>query len=392
MTAIGDEDARTAQHGLVLLSNGFQSEYELGFANGLARNGLRPLLVCSDALPRERLDAGVTALCLRGSQDATRRASAKAANILRYWAATISLLRRQRAAVVHVIGFFTLLSAWAWLLEALALRLLAHRFVLTVHNVLPHDAHNAVNRLLFRLIYAVPHTLVVHTRRMSERLQREFGVRPGRIVVMEHGIDRIVPPSAGRRSWLREQCGLGSAQRIVLFFGNVAKYKGLDVLIQAFSRFPEGSQAVLVVAGRCLDAALKKDLQAGLGPLLASGRAFWFDGFVPEASVLDYFHGADLLAMPYRHIDQSGVVFMALATGLPVVASDVGSLAEYVPHTGGCVVAAGDPDGLAAAIDATLSRIDHVDRGRAVRDARRYLWSETVRPLIAAYGKTWGAA
>lgn len=374
------------RHGVVVLSNGFQSEYVLGFANGLARNGVTPLLVCSNKLVRERLDPGVTPVNLRGSEDPRRHPLTKAANILRFWAATICLLLRRPARVVHLIGLFTLPSTVVGVLEALTLRALSQRFVLTVHNLLPHDAPGGFNRLAYRLIYRLPHKLVVHTSRMSDRLQHEFGVPPGRIVVMEHGIDRVVPPSAGQRDWLRHQCGLDPLRPIVLFFGHVVRYKGLDLLVQAFERLPADDGPVLVIAGLCRDARLRQELQGQLGPLVSSRRAFWFDGFVPEEHVLHYFHGADLLAMPYRHIDQSGVLFMAMATGLPVVAADVGSLGDYVPLTGGRVVRPGDPAALAAAIEAMLLRGRNIDREQVVRQAQRFVWADTVRPVFHAYG------
>lgn len=373
------------RHAVVLISNGFQSEYVVGFANGLARNGLTPLLVCSDRLLRERLDPGVTPLNLQGSEDPRRNPLAKAANLLRYWAATIRLLLLRPAGVVHLIGTFSLPSTVSGLLEALALRLAARRFVLTVHNLLPHDAHDGFNRLVYRLIYRLPHLLVVHTSRMSDGLQREFGVPPDRIVVMEHGIDRVAPPSAGQRKWLRHQCGLDDSRPIVLFFGHVVRYKGLDVLVRAFERLPVDNGPVLVIAGLCRDAMLRQELQGQLAPLVSARRAFWFDGFVPEEHVPHYFHGADLLAMPYRHIDQSGVLFMAMATGLPVVAADVGSLGDYVPLTGGCIVCPGDPAALAAAIETMLLRMRHIDREQVVRQAQRFLWTQTVRPVLHAY-------
>jgi glycosyltransferase involved in cell wall biosynthesis len=221
---------------------------------------------------------------------------------------------------------------------------------------------------------------------MREELEREFGVPPSRIVVMQLGIDRIFPPSTGQRDWLRRRCGLSSRLFIVLFFGNVARYKGLDLLAQAFERIAKDTSAVLVIAGRCRDRTLRQELQAQLTPLLTARRAFWFDGFVPEEQVLHYFHGADLLAMPYRHIDQSAVVFMALATGLPVIATDVGTLRDYVPLTGGRVVEPGDPEALAKGIEAMLPRAREIDREHVVREAERFLWVETVRPLLGEYG------
>jgi D-inositol-3-phosphate glycosyltransferase len=220
---------------------------------------------------------------------------------------------------------------------------------------------------------------------MRDELQREFGVPLNRIVVMELGIDRIMPPSSGQRHWLRKQYNLDAARPIVLFFGAVARYKGLDLLVQAFEMLLD-TAAVLVIAGQCREEKLRLKLQTQLAPLLTARRAFWFDGFVPEKHVLHYFHGADLLVMPYRHIDQSAVLFMALATGLPVLAADVGSLRDYVPLTSGRVVLPGDPSALAAAIEDMLPRARAIDREHVAWQAQRFLWVQTVRPLLPVYG------
>lgn len=376
------------EHCVVLLSNGFQSEYEVGFANGLARCGLKPLLVCSDKLQRDRLDPEVTPINLRGSQDAERSSFAKAANILRYWWTTIALLRKQKARAVHVTGLFTLRSTLVSFLEAVVLRIVARHFVLTVHNLLPHDSHGPVNRIAYWMIYRLPNRLVVHTAGMRDGLQREFGIDVNRVIVMEHGIDRMAPPSGGQTDWLRRHFGIEGERPIVLFFGSVARYKGLDVLVRAFEQLPTVNAPALVIAGLCRDGHLRQELKLRLAGLVNTRRAFWHDDFVPEEQVLHYFHGADMLVLPYRHIDQSGLVFMALSTGLPVVATDVGSLGEYAPLTGGCVVAPGDAGALATAIGTMLAARPNVDRERVVRSARRFLWAKTVRPVLAAYGST----
>lgn len=378
------DDDRHDPRAPVLVSNGFQSEYEVGIANGLAAHGVAPILICSDRLETDRLDANVVALNLRGSQDPARSRRAKAVNILRYWRRLLALLRRGDGRVVHVIGLFTLRSSLAALVEAMVLRLVARRLVLTVHNVLPHDGHTRFNRWAYRRLYRLPHALVVHTERMRQLLQFDYGVDVDRVVVMEHGIDRILPPLPASRQRLRERFGIAAARPVVLFFGGVARYKGLDLLLDAMRGVRH--DAVLVVAGQCRDVALRREIAARIEPLVDAGHAVWFDGFVAEDDVLDHFHGADVLAMPYRHIDQSGVVFMALATGLPVVAFDVGSLADYVPLTGGRVVPAGDVASLAAAIDAQLATAPS-SRGAALAHAQRFLWSRTVTPLLAAYAR-----
>jgi len=371
---------------VVLISNGFQIEYETGFANGLARNGRRPLLVCSDLMTRERLDSGVQTINLRGSQRPDRSVLQKARNILGYWMRLRSLLRGQSASTVHVIGLFTLPSALVALLEALVLRLVVRRFVLTVHNLVPHDADGTFNRSVYRLIYRLPHTLVVHTNRMQARLCAEFGVSTNRVLVMEHGIDRLAHRESADPGWLSNTLALPPGRPIVLFFGSVAPYKGLDALVDALLESPGNEAWLLVIAGRCRDPALRRKLTPAIASLVAQGRARWVDGFIPEADVLNYFHGADLLVMPYRAIDQSGVVFMAMSCGLPVVATDVGSLGEVVPLTDGRVVPLGDPKALLQGIDEALAAIAGTDRSSRVLRAEQFLWSNTVRSVLPAYG------
>ncbi len=369
---------------VVLVSNGFQSEYEVGVANGLCRLGLKPLLVCSHRLDCARLDAGVTVSPLRGTQDPRRSRLAKAVNLLRYWRDLASLLLRHRGRPVHLIGLFSLPGPLAAVVESVALRLLATRFVLTVHNLLPHDRHGIANRLAYRWVYRQPAVLMVHTQRMRAELQRRFDVPAERIVVCEHGIDRVLPLPANERSrWLRDRCGLAPEVPVVLFFGNIAPYKGLDLLLAAFKRLQR--DAHLVIAGDCRSAALRAALSPSISALVEQRRATWHDGFVAESDVAHYFHGADLLVMPYRHIDQSGILFLALSTGLPVLASDVGSLRDYVPGTGGRVVAPDSVDALLNGLEAMLAAVATVDRNLAIARSRHFAWQETLRPLLPAY-------
>lgn len=370
----------------VLISNGFQNEYEVGFSNGLAGCGLHPVLISSDNLPVNRLADGVTAINLRGSQRPDRSPWQKASNILRYWLALHRLIRRQAARTVHVIGLFTLRKPVIDLLEAAALRLSARRFVLTVHNLLPHDAHSRLNHLVFWLLYRLPHTLVVHTERMRQQLHTRFGVPMARVVVMEHGIDRLIARDAVDAGWLRRRMSVPAGRPVMLFFGGIARYKGLDQLVEAMLRVAATRQLpVLVVAGACQDSELRLTLQQSLGELVVQGRARWVDGFIPDDEVPAYFHGADVLVMPYRHIDQSGVLFMALATGLPVVATDVGSLADYVPASGGRVVPVGDMGDLLDAVDEVVADETEQRRSQRIGEATRHLWVQTARAVLPAY-------
>jgi glycosyltransferase involved in cell wall biosynthesis len=174
---------------VTLLSNGFQPEYELGFANGLAVNGQQVVLVGSDRTLLERLDKRVVLKNLRRSQDPSRSRSTKVRNVLGYWWRLGSMLRKERPPLVHVIGLFTLRAPIAAFLEAWVLTHLTKRWILTVHNLLPHDRHTWLNRAIYRRLYRLPQLLVVHTERMRDQLESEFGLSRSRIQVVAHGVD-----------------------------------------------------------------------------------------------------------------------------------------------------------------------------------------------------------
>lgn len=372
-------------HQVILLAHGFQPEYEAGYANGLARNGCAVTLIGSDMSLADRLDAGVTLLNLRGSQDPARPRWRKATNMLRYWLQCYGYVLRHRGMPVHVIGNFSTGNLRVSWLEAWLTRLLAGRYAMTVHNLLPHDNHNARSALLSRAIYRTAAVCMVHTPRMRAALAADFGVDPERIVVAEHGIDRLLPATPASRAAMRTRLKLGDTDRLILFFGNLSPYKGIDVLLDAFSQIDPGLSVRLLIAGRCRSSALRAALRSQIEASPRRTAIDWLEGYIAAADVAPIFHAADVLAMPYRHIDQSGVVFMALATGLRVVASDVGSLRDYLADGAGRVVPAGDAAALARGIEAALADSHAVADPTAY--ASRYLWSQTVRPMLAAYSR-----
>ena len=367
---------------VIVVSHGFQQHYERGFVNGLAMQGLQVCLIGSDDTDPAGLLSGVELVNLRGSQDPGRSRRAKAANLARYHMRLLAYVAHDRDAIVHVIGLFRFAFLMG-IVENLILSRLARKLIVTVHDLLPHGRHTRWNRIVYRGIWRIPERLVVHTERMRTDLIERFGVEPGRIVVMQHGInDRIVSrtPSPDR---------IGRAPRKpaaplqLLFFGAAAQYKGLDLLLEAFDGLDE--RFGLVIAGRCVD----RMYAARVAALVASNRnrerITWKDEFVPENEVEGYFQGADVLVLPYRSIDQSGVLFQALGHGLPILATDVGEFAHYVSPSVGSLVRPNDVGALREGIVRFADQLPVFERASIAERARRFLWSETVKPLLGVY-------
>ena len=272
-------------------------------------------------------------------------------------------LRRMLKGAEHVPGMLrerrhareAAVTHWQWLwLESLSTRLLPRDRpqVLTLHNVIRRERSAA------RLLDAFD-ALVVHTRHGAELLGGGE-----RVHVIPHGAFAHLTRQPDERPLLPE---LAEVERpVVLYFGIVRDYKGVDVLLEAFADVPD---AELWVVGRPLGVDMER-----LRELAPAGRVRFVTRYVGDDELPAFFRRADLVALPHRTVDMSGVLFAGLAFGKAMVMSDVGGFSEMVEdHGAGRLVAPGDPQALAAAIRELLTD-----------DTQRLLLEQ--RALLAADG------
>ncbi len=216
--------------------------------------------------------------------------------------------------------------------------------VLTMHNVIRREA---VDRRLAERMDAV----IVHTRHGAELL----GDGP-RVHVIPHGAFDHLAQQPGEHPLPPELASVEGP--VVLYFGVVRHYKGVDVLVEAM-RAVEGAE--LWVVGRPLGISMER-----LRRLAPRGRVRFVERYVSDAELPAYFRRADLLALPHRSVDVSGVLFAGLAFGTPMVLSDVGGFRELVDEHGfGRLVTPGDPDALAGALAELLA---HPEERRRLSD------------------------
>lgn len=370
-----DTPGPDVRHLPMLVSHGFQSDYERGFCNGLAAIGVAVRLISSDTTDYSGLNKLVRTVNLRGSQDRGRRWSAKAFNQARYHCKLLAFAASGPARLIHVFGLIepTLLCG---IVEGAWFRACAKRYVLTVHNLVPHDRHNAVQKVLSRLSFRLPHKLVVHTKRMRDELIRDYGIAPAKVIVMEHGLE---PANIGDQA---HRVVLADGVLRILFFGVIAQYKGVDLLLDSLEQFP--GPFSLVIAGSCLNAALATNIEERIARHPARASISWRNGFVPEEDLPALFNQTDAVVLPYRHIDQSGVLFQAMRFGVPVVATTVGAFPDYLTSTLG-ELCSPDAGGIRAALIRLRSRLQEFSRAGIAEAGRRFEWSNTVRALVGIH-------
>lgn len=279
--------------------------------------------------------------------------------------------RRERPNVVH-IQWSRIPVCDLWLLRGL--KALGIPVVHTVHDVEPlYGGAGGASQL--ERVYRESDALIVHSEaNRAELLERYPSVRAERISVIPHGpLQAESCPAGATMGDARRELGLPEEAAVALFFGTIKRYKGLDLLLDAFCRVGhEIPGAWLVIGGNPANPADMPDL----APLEDRGIPFRADfGFIPNDQVWRYYLAADVVVLPYRNITQSGVLLASMAFGKPAIVSAVGGLPEVVHASGsGWVVPAEDPAALAAALRAAL--VDRAGTRALGERARRFVEEE----------------
>lgn len=275
---------------------------------------------------------------------------------------------RRRAATADVRHF-------QWLpVEPLDLALLppARPRVLTMHNVLRRERERLTRRVAARM-----DAVVVHTRAGAAELER-LGADPARVHVIPHGAFDHLTAQPDERPLPQELAAVEGP--VVLYFGTLRPYKGIEVLLEAF-RSVRGAE--LWVVGSPLGTAPERLRELG-GPNVRIVPRYLGD---PEAPA--YFRRAGVLVLPHLKVDQSGVLFAGLAFAKPMVLSDVGGFGEVArDHGAGRLVPPGDPGALGEAIQALLDDPGERERlsGRAAAAAAgEFAWDGIARRTLDLY-------
>ncbi len=227
-----------------------------------------------------------------------------------------------------------------------------------VHNALPHERHLG-DAWLSRFFLRACEGHVVMSDAVADDL-RPLRHPDAALQQIEHPVyERFGDPVP--RAEARAALDLPADAPVLLFFGFVREYKGLHVLLEALPDALEALPALhLVVAGEPYDDPERYRRLIRENDL--ADRVHWHDAYVPSERVPTYFSAADLVVQPYVSATQSGVAQIATHFETPMIVTDVGGLAESVPHEEvGFVVPPDDPGALAGAI-ARFFRDDWRDR------------------------------
>jgi D-inositol-3-phosphate glycosyltransferase len=178
-----------------------------------------------------------------------------------------------------------------------------------------------LNRLSLRIQYNLCHHLFVHTNAMKRELVSDFCIAESKVSVVPFGINNTVPDTTLSIAEAKRQPGISGSDRTLLYFGNIAPYKGLEYLISAFAELlnKDRSYRLIIVRKPKGSEGCWKQIYQEIARSGIRDRVIERIDYIPDEETELFFKAADVLILPYTRMFQSGVLFLGYSFGLPAL-------------------------------------------------------------------------
>ena len=265
-----------------------------------------------------------------------------------------------------------------WTIASLVKKYLQSEIVFICHNAIEHES-NALKKLATKIVLKKADRLISHSKEETLRIRDLLGNGVNAVTAFHPTYANLCDKRYSKEE-AKEKLGLNGD--VLLFFGFVREYKGLDVLLDAMSIIPEEKNVTLMVTGEFWD-----DKQKYLDKIDNYGiskNVRIIDEYVPNEAIGIYFAASDLVVQPYHSASGSGICQMAYGFNRPVIATHVGSLPDVVQDgINGRIVKPRDHQGLAKAILESLEKdtLDKLTRN-AEKTKERFSWERMADIVI----------
>ena len=383
---------------VALMTGGIDRPYAFGLAMALISKGVRLDVIGSDAVdsPEMHSTANLQFLNLQGEKRENVSVTKKVSRLLNYYRRLIAYASSCKPAVFHIL-WNNKLQHFDRTLLTMYYKLKGKKVVFTAHNVNAGKRDNNdswLNRLTLKIQYHLLDHIFVHTEKMKAELLEDFGVRPEAVTVMRHPVNSVFPDTELTPAEAKKKLGLKPTDKAILFFGAIRPYKGLEYLVDAFHRLAAKSPEYRLIIAAEPKKGSEKYLQDILEQIQRGGHSEKIMQrleFIPDAETELYYKAADLLALPYKEIFQSGVLFVGYNFGLPVVAADVGSFRDDILEgKTGVLCKPNDPEDLARAIATYFAsdlfqNLQHRRQGIREFAHTEYSWDAAAEKICKVY-------
>lgn len=302
------------------------------------------------------------------------------------------LIRKENYDVVH-FQYFRRLRIES--LYFLILKLIGIKLAHTVHDVTPLN-RNKINHFFSLLVYKKADILFVHSNSNKRDLAQQTKLDENKIKVVPHGdFDTFIPDRIVTKSEARKLFGLSEKNNVLLFFGAIKEYKGLDILLNSLFEIADKiDNMALIIAGMTGDAESKEIVSKSkdvISKLPEGITVIFHDKFIPDSEVVKYFMASDVVVLPYRRISHSGVLHVAYSFGRPVIATDVGDFKEAIEDgKSGFVLSTNSPKDLSdkiIQIFSDRSKLEEMGKYARYLSETKYSWKNSAELMKPIYEK-----
>jgi len=365
-----------------LLTGGQDRHYAVGLGTALIERNVAMEVIGSDEIdgPEFQGNPRVRFRNLHGDQQSAGLVQ-RINRILVFYARIIRYAVASKARIFHIL-WNNKLQVFDRTLLTMFYRVAGKKVVLTAHNVNAgrRDRKDSwLNRVTLKCQYKLVDHVFVHTKRMKDELVEEFDIEAEKITVIPYGVNNAVPFTQLTSEQARQRIGLESDEKVILYFGAIKEYKGLEYLVAAFQQIAAQGNYRLIIAGERKKGyedywqSIEQRIEADP----SRDKVLQKIEFIPDAETETYFKAADVAVLAYTEIFQSGILFLAFNYGLPVIATDVGSFSEdIVEGTNGFICEPRNTDDLAAKIQKFFQSELYRDLERRRQEIRDYALSE----------------
>jgi glycosyltransferase involved in cell wall biosynthesis len=250
------------------------------------------------------------------------------------------------------------------------------KIVCIADNIIPHEARPG-DKALTKYFLKACDSFITMSEKVMEDLKQFQPNKPAMLV--RHPLYDSFGEKMSKAE-ARKHLSLGESDKIILFFGFIRKYKGLDILLKALAEPGTDRNIRLLVAGEFYEDAqpyfdLVKQLQL-------EDRVIMQNKFIPDAEVSYYLSAADCVVQPYRNATQSGVTPLAYHFEKPMIVTNVGGLPDLVPDNKAGLVCEPDPASVAAAIRRFYQLGEDYFIPHLRNEKSKYSWSNLTRAVF----------
>lgn len=332
-------------------------KYTFPLANGLTKQGVCVQLIIDQK--KERENCICERICLFNTSEKNCNKLNKLTNYVISYFSILKLIKRQKVDIIHS-QWFIFSPVDYWFLRHIKKKY-GMRYVATVHDILPFN-RKFYDMYFHRKLYHMADSIILQAPGNVERFAKLFPHLTDKVHMIPHGhmLDYVEPQDMQES---RQRLGIPSNKTVFLFFGQIKKVKGVDVLLKAIAllkgQYP-GLYAVIagsvwktdfaeckkIIADNQLDKCLITDIR-----------------YIPDEEVKYYYSSCDVCVLPYTDVYQSGVIQLAYGYCKPVVATTLSAFLQFVKEdTTGFLAEPGNPESLAKAMEKAF----HTDREKLI--------------------------